>query len=91
MQPEKDSIVTKDSILNQMLPLTEGNAKVEFGSVGYLYFQYVENDGYACNERAWLPLCERKFESDKDAVEYLKYLREKYPKIKNTAYYMQTS
>lgn len=79
MRLKKDSIVTKDSILNLMLPLTEGNAKVEHGGAAYLYFQYVENSGYTCNESYWCPLYEAsdpKFEYDKDAVEHLKYLRE---------------
>lgn len=84
MHLRKDSVVTKDLILNQMLPSTEGNAKVEFGYVDYLYLHYIENGGYECNECYWAPLYgddsgDPKFESDKDAVEHLKYLREKYP------------
>lgn len=84
MRPKNGSIVTKDSILNQMLPSIEGNATVEFGFVGYHYFQYIENGGYACNENYWCPLYaddsgDPEFESDKDAIEHLKYLKEKYP------------
>lgn len=83
MHPKNGSIVTKDSILNQMLPSTEGNAEVEFSSIGYHYFQYIENGGYACNENYWVPLYaddsgDPEFESDKDAIEHLKYLKEKY-------------
>jgi len=83
MRPKNGSIVTKDSILNQMLPSTEGNAKVEYGGVSYHYFQYIENGGYACNENYWCTLYaddsgDPEFESDKDAIEHLKYLKEKY-------------
>lgn len=83
MHPKNNSIVTKDSILNQMLPSTEGNAKVELSVVGYHYFQYIENGGYACDENYWAPLYaddsgDPEFESDKDAIEHLNYLKEKY-------------
>ncbi len=53
MCTKNGSIVTKDLILNQMMPSTEGNAKVEFSSAWYHYSQYVENGGYACNENYW--------------------------------------
>lgn len=77
---ENGSVVT-DNTLQFMKPAVEGNAKVEFSSVGYHYSQYVENGGYACNENYWTPLYENDpmFESDKDAVEHLNYLRKKYP------------
>lgn len=80
---ERGSVVT-DNTLQFMKPAVEGNAEVEFSSVGYLYYQYIENDGYACNEKAWLPLYikNRIFRSDKDAIEYLNYLREEYPNRK---------
>jgi hypothetical protein len=80
MHHKNGSVVTKDSILNQMLPFVEGNAKVEFSLVGYHYFQYVENGGYACNENYWCPLYENdpEFDSDEKAIKHLDYLKEKY-------------
>lgn len=83
MRPINGSIVTKDLILNQMLPSTEGNAEVELSIVSYHYFQYIENGGYACNESYWAPLYaddsgDPEFESDKDAIKHLKHLKEKY-------------
>jgi len=79
---ENGSVVT-DNTLQFMKPAVKGNAEVEFSSVGYLYFQYIENGGYACNENYWVPLYaddsgDPEFESDKDAIEHLKYLKEKY-------------
>ena len=85
MCPKYDSIVTKDSILNQMMPLTEGNAKVNFSSVWYHYLQYIENGGYSCNENYWAPLYEvddPEFDSDEKAIKHLNYLREEYPNRK---------
>jgi hypothetical protein len=80
---ESGSVVT-DNTLQFMKPAVEDNAKVELGAVIYHYSQYIENGGYACNENYWAPLYaddsgDPEFESDKDAVEHLNYLKEKYP------------